>query len=186
MSTKFDHVEVIKAVSDPARLTIIAHLSSKKYSAAELSAEMELELDAISRHLEILKNAQLVSSITTGEEFRYQFNPKAIQQLARLKLSVPPKPNALLDVDLDDNQRKIVANYTNADGSLKAIPTKSAKVLAVLEYIILDFDPGNVYLESEVNEILSRYYSDTTTLRRLLIDYRMLNREKDGSQYWRN
>jgi len=36
-----------------------------------------------------------------------------------------------------------------------------------------------------VNEILKRFTLDVAMLRRYLVDYRYLDREPNGSQYWR-
>ena len=64
------------------------------------------------------------------------------------------------------------------------IPTKSKKIIAVLDYLILSFEKGIEYSEVQVNEILERYYPDPTTLRRYLIDNGYLGRSKNGSRYW--
>ncbi len=65
------------------------------------------------------------------------------------------------------------------------IPSKSKKIIAVLEYIVQDFEYGNMYREGEINTKLRCFHPDTTTIRRLLIDYGFLDREKDGRHIWR-
>lgn len=48
------------------------------------------------------------------------------------------------------------------------------------------FDENKKYSEVEVNEILKPVYDDFVLLRRYLIDYKFLTREKDGSCYYVN
>jgi hypothetical protein len=154
-------------------------------SAAELAAEMDAECDRINDHLNILSEANLVSPTVVGDEKLYQFNSKTLEEVSRQNLSRKTTANDVSALNLDRDKKRIILNYTNGDGSLKSIPTKSTKINAVLEYIILAFNLGEAYSEDEVNKVLIRFHPDTTTLRRLLIDYGKLDREKDGSSYWR-
>jgi hypothetical protein len=71
------------------------------------------------------------------------------------------------------------------DGSLRSIPTKMKKITPVLDYLSTSFELDIEYSESQVNEILEKYYPDTTTLRRYLVDYGYLGRSKNGAQYWK-
>ena len=80
--------------------------------------------------------------------------------------------------------RKIVLNYTRTDGRLKQIPMQSKKIQAVLNYIYDAFDKERRYTEKEVNQVLARFHPDTSTLRRFLVDFNYLERERDGSVYW--
>ncbi|MGZ3603043.1 MAG: DUF2087 domain-containing protein, partial [Ktedonobacterales bacterium] len=45
------------------------------------------------------------------------------------------------------------------------------------------FEYGRTYTEKEVNEILGRYHDDSATLRRELVGYKLLQRER--AIYWR-
>ena len=50
--------------------------------------------------------------------------------------------------------------------------------------MVKTFEPGVRYGEKQVNEMLSSYSEDTATLRRGLIDHRMMVREGGGGEYW--
>lgn len=78
---------------------------------------------------------------------------------------------------------RVLANFLDADGRLHTIPTRRAKRLVVLDHLAQEFDPGRVYPESEVVEILTRFHPDHAALRRYLVDDLFLSRE-DG-HYWR-
>jgi ArsR family transcriptional regulator len=55
----------------------------------------------------------------------------------------------------------------------------------ILDYLINAFTVGANYTEKEVNLILAHFHPDTSGLRRDLIHAGMLERERDGSRYWR-
>jgi hypothetical protein len=76
-----------------------------------------------------------------------------------------------------------IDQFFNPDGTLIAIPVKSAKKFAVLLHIARDLSPTTKYPEKELNEIIGKYHPDTAALRRYMIEYGIL--ERDGkSVYW--
>ncbi len=179
-----DNNNFFGAILNSERLTLIAHLSESEYSLQELAAASHLNQKDILRHLEVLETVELVQEIQRDGKSFYRFNPKQIENLNRQYFSNPTQTLSLDSHELSKDQKKVVSHYTNQDGSLKFIPTKSKKIIAILEYISSSFDSGVDYSEQEINEILLRYHADTTILRRYLIDYKYLGREADGSCYW--
>ncbi|WP_234411136.1 DUF2087 domain-containing protein [Nocardioides terrigena] len=85
---------------------------------------------------------------------------------------------------LDPAAQRVVANFLDADGRLRTIPSRRAKLLVVLDHLAQSFELGRTYPESEVNEILARSHPDFAALRRYLVEDRFLSRE-DG-HYWRS
>lgn len=69
---------------------------------------------------------------------------------------------------------------------LREFPSKQKRKYLVLQYIIRLFDESKEYTESEINLILEPVFSDFVTLRRTLIDYKMMSRTRDCSTYWVN
>ena len=67
---------------------------------------------------------------------------------------------------------------------LRQFPSKQKRKYLVLLYILRLFDDESEYTESEVNDILEPVYADFVTLRRALVDYKLLSRTKNGSKYW--
>ncbi|WP_434060193.1 DUF2087 domain-containing protein [Peribacillus simplex] len=47
-----------------------------------------------------------------------------------------------------------------------------------------NFQKGKYYTEKEVNEVLKDIFDDFVMIRRYLIDYKLLNRNKEGTRYW--
>jgi hypothetical protein len=69
------------------------------------------------------------------------------------------------------------------DGRLVALPTKRSQRLALLDFFASQFEPGRVYPERDLNELLKRWSDDTASIRRALVDEEFLER-RDGF-YWR-
>lgn len=80
---------------------------------------------------------------------------------------------------------KIITNYIR-DGKLTEFPKKQKRKLVILKYLSERLEPNREYTEREVNAILNDFYEDYVTLRRYLIEYGFLNRDRDGSRYWVN
>lgn len=69
------------------------------------------------------------------------------------------------------------------EGGRLQLPAKRKKRLVVLRWAADLFRPGERYPEAVVNRVLGRYSDDVATLRRLLVDEELLQRE--AGLYWR-
>ncbi|MDV3222712.1 DUF2087 domain-containing protein [Intrasporangium sp.] len=90
----------------------------------------------------------------------------------------PDLQSALKDRDA------VLRAFLAADGSLTRIPTKIRKRLVVLDHLAQQFEPGEKYDETEVNNRLRAFHPDVAALRRYLVEEGFLDRA-DG-QYWRS
>ena len=68
---------------------------------------------------------------------------------------------------------------------LKSIPARQKRKYLALKVIAAEFAFDRTYTEPEVNAVLGGIHEDYSALRRYLIDYRLLQRTRDGSSYWR-
>lgn len=71
--------DVFKALSDPTRRQILKLLKNKDLSAGDIAAQFTMSKPAISKHLDILKNAELVSCEKNGQYVVYSINTTALQ-----------------------------------------------------------------------------------------------------------
>jgi hypothetical protein len=55
--------------------------------------------------------------------------------------------------------------------------------LAVLRHIASDLSPDTKYPEKQLNEIIAKYHDDNAALRRHMIEYGILERDRE-SVYW--
>ena len=90
----------------------------------------------------------------------------------------PDLQDALRDKD------SVLRAFVAPDGSLKSIPTKIRKRLVILDHVAQEFEPGERYDETSVNNLLRPFHSDVAALRRYLVEEGFLDRA-DGV-YWRS
>lgn len=86
----------------------------------------------------------------------------------------------------EDENEKVLKHYfkEGLDGGLSAFPTKEKRKLIVLKHIVKRFEANRTYTEKEVNETLKSIFHDYVTIRRYLIEYGFMDRNKDCSAYW--
>ena len=178
-------VTFFKAMADANRLKIVGLLAEKSYSVEELAALLNLKPSTISHHLSRLAEAELVTS--RGESYYtvYQLDRKLLEEKSRSMFSQSELSTVTADVDVDAYDAKVIKDYSRRDGSLKTLPAQQKKLEAILRHVVKAFEMGKRYSEKRVNEILSRYYEDTATLRRELIGFGLMKREGGGGEYWR-
>ncbi|WP_221372866.1 autorepressor SdpR family transcription factor [Clostridium perfringens] len=73
--------KVFKALSDETRREILKLLSKKDMSAGEISEHFNMSKPSISKHLEILREAELISSERKGQFIIYSINTSVIQEV---------------------------------------------------------------------------------------------------------
>jgi len=174
-----------KALADANRLKIVGALAHKPYSVEELAALLSVKPSTVSHHLAKLAQAGLVSARAQGYYSVYQLEPKSLEQQARRLLKREDFTLTFHNMDLDAYDRKVVADFSRPDGSLKTLPAQRKKLEAVLRHVLAAFELGRRYSEPQVNRILARFHEDTASLRRELVGSGFMNREGGGGPYWR-
>lgn len=75
--------------------------------------------------------------------------------------------------------------FVNKDGmKLIRFPKKQKQKYLCLLWIRSLFDDKRKYSEKEVNQILKNIYEDYVLVRRYMVDFALINRRKDGREYW--
>ena len=70
-----------KALSDPTRRKILLLLKGKDMSAGEIAEHFNVTKPTLSHHLEILKNAELVTSRRQGQKIIYSLNTTVLEDI---------------------------------------------------------------------------------------------------------
>ena len=73
--------EVFKALADPTRREIIQMLRKGPLSSGEIAEKFPSAWATISRHLAILRDADLISAERNGNSIRYELNATVLQDL---------------------------------------------------------------------------------------------------------
>ena len=178
-------LEFFKALADANRLRIVGLLAQGDLSGEQMAEMLDIHASTVSHHLNKLSKAGLVSARAEGYYSIYTLETKVLEEMAKRLLTNETLPAAAADVDIDAYDRKVMQAYMDAQGRFKALPTQQKKLEVLLRYAIERFEPGRKYTEKDVNAILAELTDDIAGVRRDLIDFKMLARERDGSAYWR-
>ncbi len=71
--------KIFKALSDETRREILKLLSKKDLTAGEISENFNMSKPSISKHLDILKDARLISYEKKGQFIIYSINTSVLQ-----------------------------------------------------------------------------------------------------------
>jgi DNA-binding transcriptional ArsR family regulator len=75
-----DTARIFRALADPTRRQILQELKDGELAAGAISARFDISGPAISRHLTILKAADLVSERREGNRIYYRLEPAKLAQ----------------------------------------------------------------------------------------------------------
>jgi hypothetical protein len=78
-------------------------------------------------------------------------------------------------------------NHLDSEGRLILWPSKRTLQGVALDFLAAKLEAGRVYSEKEINALFNHFhtFNDAALLRRELHERGLLNRAKDGSEYWR-
>lgn len=180
MNDSRELLDFVKAMADVDRLRIIGILAQEGAGQSEIANRLSMPLRDAVNHLAFLEHVGIVALM----EDRYELVTDRLESLARSQLR-EEKPEYIPAPDLDAKTRKVLGSCLNPDGTIKQLPPQPGKLKVILEYLVQAFSPGVDYTEKEVNTIIRRFHVDVSGLRRDLVDAGLLDRERDGSRYWR-
>ena len=70
----------MKALADPTRRTILNLLKKSRLSAGEIAENFDISLPAVSKHLTILKDADLIRDYRDGKYIFYELNASVLDE----------------------------------------------------------------------------------------------------------
>ena len=82
-----------KALSDPTRRKILQMLRQKNMTAGEIAEQFNISKPSISHHLNILKQADLISDERVGQNIIYSLNTSVFDDLIGWVLTLTVNPN---------------------------------------------------------------------------------------------
>ena len=78
---------VFRALMDPTRREIIQLLRSGPLNSGQIAEHFPIAWATISRHLAVLKNADLIVAERNGTSIRYELNTTVVQELVEHLMS---------------------------------------------------------------------------------------------------
>lgn len=74
---------VFKALNDPTRREILSLLQEKDLTAGEIADKFHISFPSISHHLDLLKQAKLVTSEKEGQFVYYSLNTTVVDEIVK-------------------------------------------------------------------------------------------------------
>ena len=168
---------LFKSLADESRLKLIGLLASEERNVQQLARALKLKEPTVSHHLAILREAGLVQMRSDGNTHWYRLEFETIRSVSRSVLSREKLATLANDLDVEDWERKVLNNFLDGE-RITHIPLQRKKRWAILKWLATRLDPEASYTENQLNEVLKRHHRDTATIRREMIGYRMLTRNK--------
>jgi DNA-binding transcriptional ArsR family regulator len=114
-------MDIFSAIADPTRRNIVEMLASnEQLSATEIYDHFEVSHQAISQHLKILREADVVSVEKNAQKRIYRLNTKAIAELELWSKNIEQRWSRRLDsldVVLKAEMKKILKSQLEKDES---------------------------------------------------------------------
>ena len=185
---------MLKALADESRLRLLQLLYPGESTVGNLAQSVGLSEPTVSHHLTRLREAGLVTLRTAGTQRFYCINNTGLTKFKKLageieKLPAALKPEASDDrwidaLGFDAADQQVLRGHTS-NAKLVRLPAQQKKFLVILRWLATLFQADRLYSESEVNDILKAVYAeDYVSLRRGLVDFGYLRRERGGGKYW--
>ena len=81
--------DLFQAIADPTRRTILTLLAMQALTPNAMAEKFDMSRQAVSKHIKVLQECELIKPEHSGREIYYHFNPKKMQEfdnwIARLR-----------------------------------------------------------------------------------------------------
>lgn len=185
MSTQIQSVvdlaHLLKVIADETRLRILGAISTEPRTGKELAELLELTPPTISHHMRKLTDAGIVLAERDAQSQWYRLNADFLLEARRTPLGDDAASAGAVAAG-DDHEdakfrSKVVRDFFVGE-RLKELPAQRKRRVIVLQHLTKLFDPDRTYKESEVNDLLRPAWDDVATLRRELVDYGFMRRDR--------
>ncbi len=180
-----------RAFADPMRVRILALLAERSMYGQELAETLSVATPTISHHIAILKAAGLVRVERENNYHHYHFDEQGLKNMTQMLTvehlqdigqSMRFQKDTTNTAPTETDDRKMTQDAYFKDGRLLSIPPETKARKYILEKIAESFEWGRIYDEKEVNATLKTFHAEAATLRRDLVDQKIMMRE--SGRYW--
>jgi len=174
-------VPLLKLLANETRLRVIGIVADGEQSVGSLARRLELTEATISHHLTKLTGSNILSMRAEGTTHYYRLNPDALAAINKSLLKPAKLMQAPVAASGDLEEARILKSFIQG-GRIKKIPESHTKRQIVLQWV-LDQLEDRRYREREISDVLKTWFDDYATLRRELINHRLMKRE--NGVYWK-
>lgn len=180
MENVSDLARLLKVIADETRLKILGALADQSMTGKEIAARLDLSAPTISHHMRKLTDSGIVTTESDAQRQWYSLNSELLLASRRVPISETTQLMSLAQGDSDEDARfraMVIKNFFIGE-RLRDIPAQRKRRVIVLQYIMERFEPTRTYKEAEINDLLRPAHEDVATLRRELVDYGFMERER--------
>jgi biotin operon repressor len=169
---------LLKVIADESRLRILGLLAEGPLVGKDIAARLGLTPPTVSHHMRKLVDAGIVTATSDAQMQRYALNTDLLLDMRRAPLTASPADAGGEQRDAESAFRaRVLRNFFDGE-QLKTIPAQRKQRVIVLQKLVERFDPARTYTEREVNDLLRPAHDDVASLRRELVDYGYMTRER--------
>ena len=172
---------ILKLLANETRLRVIGLVADGEHSAVNLARRLHVTEATMSHHLSKLMDAELVTMRVEGTSHFYKLNSAALQAINRSLLRPAKLMRAPPSAMADTPSARVLRSFIE-DGRIRKLPEAHGKRQIVLKWVVDQLEDKR-YKEREISAILKRFFDDYATLRRELINHRLMKRE--AGVYWK-
>jgi len=74
--------DIFQAIADPTRRAILGLIAVQAMTPNALAEHFDSSRQAVSKHIKVLSECELVSQVQSGREIYYHFNPQKMKEVA--------------------------------------------------------------------------------------------------------
>ena len=103
--------DLFQAIADPTRRAILTLLAAQALTPKAMAEKFDMSRQAVSKHIKVLQECELIRPTQSGREIYYHFNPEKIKEfdhwLAELKAMWESQFNQLDNVLFNLKKKKL-------------------------------------------------------------------------------
>ncbi len=172
-----EKLELLKLLADETRLEILNILLKADSYVEKIACELSLTPATICYHLKKMEAAGVVNCSRSQFYIIYSLNREIFDKPL---FELIKKDDVIVDTE-EKYKKEVLSNFFKY-GRLTQLPTQRKKREIVLLEIAKEFEADKKYDEKIVNEIIHKFHEDHCTIRREMIAFRIMAREKET--YW--
>jgi len=73
--------DIFQAIADPTRRAILTLIAIQALTPNVMAEKFDMSRQAVSKHIKVLQECELIKPEPSGREIYYHFNPKKMQEL---------------------------------------------------------------------------------------------------------